>query len=105
MTKLRPRMEILIYLPATNIKRLFPYTNKLLSDFMKTIGKKYWLIRKPIPWDQHQWTFLLGINKDILKDYKKIDFFKLDSEQAQSFFPKLNLSSKQMRDAVQPKLF
>lgn len=100
----RPRMEMLIYLPSTNIKRVYQYTGKLLSDYMKDLGKKYWLIRKPVPWDSHKWTFLLGSNAPIFKEYKKIDFFPIASEEAQQFFPKLNLSKKQRMKRNQPPL-
>ena len=101
----RPRMEILIYLSTTNIKRVHHLTDKFLRDYMEEIGKTHWLIRKPIPWDTHKWSFLLGSNTNIFKDYKKIDFLRLESEEAQQFFPKLNLSEKQRQQKIQPRLF
>jgi three-Cys-motif partner protein len=104
IAKQRPKMEILVYLSATNIKRLFQYTDKLLSDYMVEVGKAHWLIRKPVSWDNHEWTFLLGSGSSLFKDYKRIDFLQLESEQAQEFFPKLNLSTKQRQDSIQPPL-
>jgi three-Cys-motif partner protein len=100
----RPKMELLLYLSATNIKRLFQYTDKRLSDFMAEIGKTNWLIRRPINWDSHHWTFLLGSNSKLFKDYKKIDFLRLESDEAQEFFSKLNLTAKQRQEQIQPRL-
>lgn len=104
ISKMRSKMEILIYVSTTNIKRVYHLTEMLLSDYMKQVGKAHWLIRKPISWDSHKWTFLLGSRTDIFKDYKSIDFLRLDSEEAQSFFPKLNLSAKQRMKKWQPRL-
>lgn len=105
VSQLRPRMEVLLYLSARNIKRLHHLTQKSLLDYMREIGKKYWLIRKPDKFDRLEWTFLLGSNTDIFKDYRKIDFFRLDSDEAQNFFPKLNLTSKERMAKLQPRLF
>jgi three-Cys-motif partner protein len=65
VTNIRPRMEILIYLSARNIKRIHHLTGKSLFDNMQEISKNFWLIRKPVRWDNLEWTFLLGSNSDI----------------------------------------
>lgn len=103
ISRIRPRMEILLYLSARNIKRLHHLTNKSLLDYMLQMNKKNWLIRKPVKWDNLEWTFLLGSNTDIFRDYKKIDFFRLDSHEAQRFFPKINLTSKERMEKEQPR--
>jgi hypothetical protein len=102
IAKMRPRMEILLYIPTTNVKR---QRGKLLADYMDEMRKKYWLVRKPFSWDKLKWTFLLGTSHPtIFKNYKGIDFVRLDSPEAQSFFPKLNLTAKQRMKQLQPEL-
>ena len=104
LAAMRPRMEILMYVSSTNIKRAHHRTNKLLSDYMADMGKTHWLIRKPTLGDKHGFTFLLGSNTDIFRDYRSIDFLRLDSDEAQTFFPTLDLTAEQRHRRIQPGL-
>ena len=105
VSEMRPRMEVLMYLSATNLKRICAVTPEPLFDRMQGIDKSHWMVREPFPRDRHQWTFLLGSNTDLFTNYKKIGFYRLDSEEAQAFFPRLNLTAKQRMERLQPRLF
>jgi hypothetical protein len=104
VSRMRPRMEVLMYLSATNLKRNHELSKKL-SDFIVSMGKKKWLVRRPIRNDPHQWTFILGSNSKLFGTYKRIEFYRLNSKDAQAFFPKLNLSMKQRIQQSQLRLF
>lgn len=102
--EMRPRMEILIYLKAVSLKRVRRANKERASllEHMQYTGKKHWLIKKPIVTDtQAQWTFLLGSNTDIFKKYEAIEFYRMDSEEAKAFFPKLNLTKQELQEKDQ----
>ena len=106
VSTMRPKMELLIYLSATNVKRQYQQTKKFLADFMTETNKKYWLIRKPFKGDSHQWTFLLGSNIDLFKPHKSIRnyFYVLDSAEGQEVFEKMNLNQEQRVEQKQTRM-
>ena len=100
----RPKMEILIYIASTNVKRTYQFTEKRLADYIACIGKNNWLVRKPIAWDQFKWTFLLGSNASLFKDYRSIDFYRLESQRGQKILEELNLTEKERIESKQYKM-
>jgi three-Cys-motif partner protein len=105
ISNIRPRMEILLYLSATNVKRQFQQTQKFLADFISETSKQNWLIRKPFKSDSHQWTFLLGSNIGFFKPHKKLTnyFCLLDSPEGKEIFEKMNLSQEQRFEQKQTR--
>jgi three-Cys-motif partner protein len=100
---MRPKMEILIYISPTIVKRIFQYTGKRLSDYINIIGKEHWLVRRSFDWDKFNWTFLLGSNSDIFRDYKRIRFFRIESKIGQQIIEKFNYTEKEQVESKQLK--
>jgi len=91
------RIDILMYLSATNIKRwrMNPKLsyNTSLIDALCNIDKKHWIIREPK--SQHQWTFLLGTNWNAFPPYKNRGFHRVRSKQGQEILRKLNFTAEE----------
>ena len=107
ISDMRPKMEILLNLSATNVKRRYSHTQKFLADFLSETHKQNWLIRKPFRGDSHQWTLLLGSNSDLFKPHKSIQnyFYLLNSPEGQYVFERMNLNQEQRTKQYQPPLF
>lgn len=102
VSRSRPKMEILIYVSAANVKRVLHETETRLESYLATIEKRYWLVREPM--GRHQWTFLCGSNSDQLKDYRAIGFHRLDSIEGQQVFNTLNYTNQELEAWQQPSL-
>ena len=101
VVEVRPRMEILLYLAATNVKR----TGERLVDSIKAIGKDHWLIRKPARKDPHQWTFLLGSGAPLFDEkYGDIDLHPMESPEGQKVLEVLNWTREEQAARLQPAL-
>jgi three-Cys-motif partner protein len=100
----RPKMEILIRVASTNVKRQFQYTHEQLSGYIGRVGKRYWLCGTPMLGDQHKWVFLLGSNTGVFKDYAGIGLYRMDSPKGKEVFLRVNLTKEQQREVMQPKL-
>jgi len=89
----KPMLDILISFSGTSIKRpngveKYNRQNRTLYDYVNGIDKKCWLVREP--YGKQQWSFLLGTYGDIFDDYKKYEFYRMDSEEGKDIFYLLN---------------
>ena len=88
-------IDFVVYLSATNIKRVRRFEQatgrdakvKLLTDYMKSIDKSTWIIRKPM--GKHQWTFAIGSNWVKFPDWEKRGFYRIDSDEGKSMLERL----------------
>lgn len=92
------RVDIMIYLSATNIKRIRTSGRcdgaKCLEDYIPTINKKSWIIREGS--GKHQWTFLIGSNWVSFPDWKKLGFYRLEDSRGSSIMNRLNHTSSEL---------
>jgi three-Cys-motif partner protein len=100
---LRPKMEILIYVATTNLKRA-PGA-PVFSDYLNAIPKTNWLVREKQAGDSQGWTFLLGSRTNTFGNYKKIGFYRIDDPNVQESFQMFDKTQDQLRNERQTKMF
>lgn len=88
----KDKLEILIYVSAGNLKRSQHVVGLTIDDYIKGVNKKHWLVRAPQKGDEKEWTFLLGSNTDLFKDYVSIDLYRRASAKGTEALEKLNLT-------------
>ena len=101
------RLDLLIYLSATNIKRIrrSPKTDLLetLIESIEKIDKKMWIVREPIA--QHQWMFLIGSNWDNFPTWKKQGFYRINSKKGREILRYLTFTKDELEEQRQLRLF
>lgn len=97
-------MDFVIYLGATTIKRVRRAEEvagsdtkaKLLADYLGSINKATWIIRKPA--GRNQWTFAIGSNWVNFPTWQKHGFYKIDSEEGESILKRLTYTNGEIDD-------
>ena len=98
------RIDFVIYLSATNIKRVRRFEQatgrgakvKLLTDYLQSINKSTWIIRKPL--GRHQWTFAVGSNWVNFPAWQKRGFYKIDTPEGQAMLERLTYTDSELDD-------
>lgn len=104
--KLTERIDILVYLSATTIKRCcgaFPEKGfRPLRDALSAIPKSDWLLRRKS--GKHQWTFALGTLWSKQQSFKNRDFWRIDSPEGEAILQELTEPRRHGDDSKQPVL-
>lgn len=95
-------MDFMVYLSATNIKRVRRFEQatgadakaKLLTDYLQSVNKKTWIIRKPN--GKHQWTFVIGSDWKDFPAWKSRGFYRVDSDEGQSILKFLTYTASEL---------
>lgn len=98
------RIDFVIYLGATTIKRARGMEKalgknakfKLLTDYLNSINKKTWIVRKPV--GKNQWTFAVGSNWVNLPDWRKRGFYRIDTPEGKSVLERLTYTDGELDD-------
>ncbi len=93
------KIDLLIYFSGTTIKRALNAPNAkrviTLKDNLRSLPKKHWIIRSTF--GKFQWSFLLGTNWIDFPTFKKIGFYKTDSEKGQHILNQVNHTAKELK--------
>ncbi len=94
------RLDICIYVHATNIKRIrrSSKTNeqRCLRDFIEGINKKEWIVREPV--GKEQWSFLIGSNWINFPDWQSEGFHSYKSAKGKEIFDLLTYTAEEIAE-------
>ena len=91
------RVDVLMYVSATTIKRLRECCGQTLRGLLAGLGKRHWFARDTYD-SRHQWTFLLGTNWPDMKEYGRIRLFSIDREPGATLFDRLDLTDAERKE-------
>ena len=95
------KVDLMMYLSGTAVKRAnnsvqsSSSTQKRLQDWLATIDKKYWVVRKPQ--GMWQWTFILGTNWDAYPKISSISFYPSSTPEGRNYFDTINFTSEELQ--------
>lgn len=87
------RVDLLLNIPCTSVKRSLSYSGHRLTDRLASIEKRYWLVREPIPQDGWQWSFLLGTNWPDFPEFAALGMYRAESKRGQEIIHYLNTTN------------
>lgn len=90
-----PRVDFLIRTNCTALKRCKKYR---VSNIIANTKKSTWLIRRPIPNDPWQWTFLFGTNFKGIKAWENAGFYRVDSIIGKNILNHLELTNDEKKE-------
>jgi hypothetical protein len=100
--KLTERIDLLVYLNATNIKRVHSVHGekgyKRLDEALSSIPKEAWVIRESA--GHEQWTFAFGSRWDGIKRLRLPGFHPIGSPEGQAILHKLTFPEGKDGDTV-----
>jgi three-Cys-motif partner protein len=103
LSEAHPRMDILLYLSATSIKRSRSlFGSSSLLERLAAIGKQRMLIREPHT--EQQWTFVLLTNWGQYPDWRRRSFHDSNSKAGARILEKLELTPKERQEKNQMTL-
>lgn len=86
LSRLCPRLDFILNYSARAFKRErgagYISPELFLSDQLKSLNKRYWLIQDPLDGDRHEWMILVGRNYR-MDVWKSMRLYNLDSAKGQ----------------------
>lgn len=105
LNRIAPRLDFIVNWNATAFKRNRMANGGVdLETAIKRLGKKHWLIRKPI--SAHQFALLVGRNMKV-GEHRALGFYDLATDLGRSIFERLNYTKSEIaaRSTPHPELF